>query len=66
MEVRNDGGVGNFSPEDHAHEQSSPAPSKQVKSSPNTVDTNSVTQRSFFIYLFYLISIFIYIYLVLE
>ncbi|KAL3530591.1 hypothetical protein ACH5RR_009913 [Cinchona calisaya] len=46
MEVRNDVGAGNLSPEDdHAHEQASPVPSKQVKASPNTVDTNSVTQR---------------------
>ncbi|XP_027086467.1 uncharacterized protein [Coffea arabica] len=45
MEVRNDVGDGNLSPEDHPHEQSSPALSKQVKSSPHPVDTNSVTQR---------------------
>lgn len=50
MEVRNDVGAGNLAPEDHLHEQfpheqSSPAPSKQVKSSPHPVDSNSVTQR---------------------
>lgn len=42
MEVRNDVGVGNLSPED---QQSSPAQSKQLKTSPVAVDTNSVTQR---------------------
>lgn len=42
MEVRNDDDAHTY----HQEQQSSPTPSKQVKASPNSVDKNSVTQRS--------------------
>ncbi|KAA8550421.1 hypothetical protein F0562_002105 [Nyssa sinensis] len=42
MEARNDAAVDNFSTD---RQPPSTTPSKQVKASPNPVDTNSVTQR---------------------
>lgn len=44
MEVRNEAATDNLTTDDH-QQQSPPTPSKQVRAHPNTIDTNSVTQR---------------------